>query len=90
MSVVGEKILLFREAFAFFCIQVKVNIRSAFAVNASYLLMVLVRADRKLALAEVDRDPVSFRVDFCVNVIAKLPFSYGRMPGVDIISVCFP
>lgn len=59
LSMVSEKILLLRKAIGFFHIYVQVNIRRAFAINTSYLLLFFVCSDRELALTDVNWDPVS-------------------------------
>jgi len=58
--MMGEKIMFFRKAISLICIQMCVNMRSAFAINAPNLLMVFVCAYRKISLANINRNPDSF------------------------------
>ena len=52
--------MFFRKAISLICIQMCVNMRSAFAINAPNLLMVFVCAYRKISLANINSNPDSF------------------------------
>ncbi len=87
VGVVGEKVAFFCQPCLLGGIGVNMNVCSALALDTSPLVVSVANSISKVALADVNRNPLVLRVEFGEDVVSGLVGIEAHWNLVDVIGV---
>lgn len=85
--IVRQQVPLLGQTVSLFRIEVNVDVSSALGVDALDLMVIRGTPNRKVTLTDVNRDPVTFRILLCIDVIPVLTRVDVGMTGPNVVGI---